>query len=83
MGRRRCRTDTGGGGVQQSQRCEQTAQQDGWRQGRVRVQDRGRDAQRAGDAFWSIVKNGAMQAGKDMGDNVTYQSDGDPRGNPH
>jgi simple sugar transport system substrate-binding protein len=32
----------------------------------------------AGDAFWSIVKNGAMQAGKDMGDNVTYQSDGDP-----
>jgi simple sugar transport system substrate-binding protein len=37
----------------------------------------------AGDAFWSIVKNGAMQAGKDMGDDVTYQSDGDPRGNPH
>jgi simple sugar transport system substrate-binding protein len=32
----------------------------------------------AGDAFWSIVKNGATQAGKDMGDNVTYQSDGDP-----
>jgi simple sugar transport system substrate-binding protein len=32
----------------------------------------------AGDSFWSIVKNGAMQAGKDMGDTVTYQSDGDP-----
>ena len=32
----------------------------------------------AGDAFWSIVKAGAVQAGKDMGDNVTYQSNGDP-----
>lgn len=32
----------------------------------------------AGDAFWSIVKAGAMQAGKDMGDSVTYQSNGDP-----
>jgi simple sugar transport system substrate-binding protein len=32
----------------------------------------------AGDAFWSIVKNGAVQAGKDMGDKVTYQSNGDP-----
>jgi len=32
----------------------------------------------AGDSFWSIVKNGAVQAGKDMGDTVTYQSDGDP-----
>jgi simple sugar transport system substrate-binding protein len=33
----------------------------------------------AGDAFWSIVKNGAQQAGKDMGDNLTYSSDGDPQ----
>ncbi len=32
----------------------------------------------AGDSFWSIVKKGAEQAGKDMGDSVTYQSDGDP-----
>lgn len=32
----------------------------------------------AGDAFWSIVKAGAVQAGKDMGDSVTYQSNGDP-----
>lgn len=32
----------------------------------------------AGDSFWSIVKNGAEQAGKDMGDSVTYQSNGDP-----
>jgi len=32
-----------------------------------------------GDAFWSIVKNGVTQAGKDMGDTVTYQSDGDPQ----
>lgn len=32
----------------------------------------------AGDAFWSIVKNGAIQGGKDMGDSVSYQSDGDP-----
>ena len=33
----------------------------------------------SGDAFWSIVKNGAEQAGKDMGDSVSYQSDGDPQ----
>ncbi|HEX8095404.1 sugar ABC transporter substrate-binding protein [Jatrophihabitans sp.] len=32
----------------------------------------------AGDAFWSIVKAGAVQAGKDMGDPISYQSDGDP-----
>src|SRR6266516_2048253 len=32
----------------------------------------------AGDAFWSIVKNGVQKAGKDMGDSVSYQSDGDP-----
>jgi simple sugar transport system substrate-binding protein len=32
-----------------------------------------------GDAFWSIVRNGVMQAGKDMGVSVTYQSDGDPQ----
>ncbi|SDJ25356.1 simple sugar transport system substrate-binding protein [Frankineae bacterium MT45] len=32
----------------------------------------------AGDSFWSIVKNGAIQAGKDMGDSVTYQSNADP-----
>jgi simple sugar transport system substrate-binding protein len=32
----------------------------------------------AGDSFWSIVKAGAVQAGKDMGDTVSYQSDGDP-----
>ncbi|HEY0166478.1 MAG TPA: sugar ABC transporter substrate-binding protein [Jatrophihabitans sp.] len=32
----------------------------------------------AGDAFWSIVKAGAVQAGKDMGDAVSYQSEGDP-----
>ena len=33
----------------------------------------------AGDAFWSIVKNGAEKAGKDMGVTVTYSSDGDPQ----
>jgi simple sugar transport system substrate-binding protein len=33
----------------------------------------------SGDAFWSIVKAGAQQAGKDMGDNLTYESDGDPQ----
>lgn len=33
----------------------------------------------AGDAFWSIVKNGAMQAGKDMGDQVNYQSSDAPQ----
>ena len=32
----------------------------------------------AGDSFWSIVKSGAIQAGKDMGVKVNYQSDGDP-----
>ncbi|MDQ2748166.1 MAG: sugar ABC transporter substrate-binding protein [Actinomycetota bacterium] len=32
----------------------------------------------AGDSFWSIVKAGAVQAGKDMGDKVNYQSSGDP-----
>ncbi|HEX9230333.1 MAG TPA: sugar ABC transporter substrate-binding protein [Jatrophihabitantaceae bacterium] len=32
----------------------------------------------AGDSFWSIVKKGVQQAGKDMGDSVSYQSDGDP-----
>ena len=32
----------------------------------------------AGDSFWSIVKAGALQAGKDMGVKVNYQSDGDP-----
>jgi simple sugar transport system substrate-binding protein len=32
----------------------------------------------AGDSFWSIVKAGAAQAGKDMGDTVNYQSNGDP-----
>ncbi len=31
-----------------------------------------------GDAFWSIVKNGVDQAGKDMGDSINYQSSGDP-----
>jgi simple sugar transport system substrate-binding protein len=32
----------------------------------------------AGDSFWSIVKAGAQQAGKDMGDSISYQSNGDP-----
>ena len=32
----------------------------------------------AGDAFWSVVKAGAQQGGKDMGDDVNYQSSGDP-----
>jgi simple sugar transport system substrate-binding protein len=32
----------------------------------------------AGDSFWSIVKAGGVQAGKDMGDEFTYQSNGDP-----
>ena len=31
----------------------------------------------AGDAFWDVVKNGATQAGKDMGIKLSYQSDGD------
>ncbi|MCU1579008.1 MAG: Simple sugar transport system substrate-binding protein [Rhodoglobus sp.] len=30
-----------------------------------------------GDTFWDVVKSGAMQAGKDLGVTVTYQSDGD------
>ena len=33
----------------------------------------------AGDAFWSVVKAGAEKAGKDMGETVSYQSDGDPQ----
>ncbi|MPQ98696.1 substrate-binding domain-containing protein [Modestobacter sp. I12A-02628] len=32
----------------------------------------------AGDAFWDVVKNGADQAGEDLGVSVDYQSDGDP-----
>jgi simple sugar transport system substrate-binding protein len=32
----------------------------------------------AGDTFWDVVKSGAEQAGKDLGAQVTYQSDGDP-----
>ncbi|HEV2783619.1 MAG TPA: sugar ABC transporter substrate-binding protein [Actinophytocola sp.] len=32
----------------------------------------------AGDAFWSVVKNGAEAAGKQLGVTVTYSSDGDP-----
>ncbi len=32
----------------------------------------------AGDSFWSIVKAGVVQAGKDMGDKVSYESSGDP-----
>lgn len=31
-----------------------------------------------GDAFWNVVKNGAVQAGKDLGVHVTYVADGDP-----
>ncbi|MDI6104221.1 substrate-binding domain-containing protein [Actinoplanes sp. NEAU-A12] len=33
----------------------------------------------AGDAFWSIVKNGVEKAGADMGDTIMYSSDGDPQ----
>lgn len=33
----------------------------------------------AGDAFWDVVKNGAEAAGKDLGVDVQYQSDGDPQ----
>src|SRR5258708_15550003 len=33
----------------------------------------------SGDAFWSIVKNGAEKGGADMGDKLTYESDGDPQ----
>lgn len=32
----------------------------------------------AGDAFWSIVKAGAQQGGKDMGVSISYQSSGEP-----
>jgi simple sugar transport system substrate-binding protein len=32
-----------------------------------------------GDSFWDVVKKGAEQAGKDEGDHVTYESDGDPQ----
>jgi simple sugar transport system substrate-binding protein len=32
----------------------------------------------AGDSFWNVVKNGATDAGKQLGVNVTYNSDGDP-----
>jgi simple sugar transport system substrate-binding protein len=31
-----------------------------------------------GDAFWDVVKNGAEQAGEDLGITVNYQGDGDP-----
>ena len=31
-----------------------------------------------GDAFWSVVKNGAEAAGRDLGVQVTYTSNGDP-----
>ncbi len=34
----------------------------------------------AGDAFWNVVKNGATDAGKDLGVTVDYTSDGDPAG---
>ncbi len=33
----------------------------------------------AGDAFWSIVKNGVEKAGTDLGDTIQYSSDGDPQ----
>ena len=32
----------------------------------------------AGDAFWNVVKNGAEAAGKQLGAQVDYKSDGDP-----
>jgi simple sugar transport system substrate-binding protein len=32
----------------------------------------------AGDSFWNVVKNGATDAGKQLGVNVNYSSDGDP-----
>jgi simple sugar transport system substrate-binding protein len=32
----------------------------------------------AGDAFWSVVKNGAQAAGDKLGVKVDYRSDGDP-----
>jgi simple sugar transport system substrate-binding protein len=31
-----------------------------------------------GDAFWSVVKNGAEAAGRELGVSVTYTSNGDP-----
>ncbi|MEO6087494.1 MAG: sugar ABC transporter substrate-binding protein [Umezawaea sp.] len=34
----------------------------------------------AGDAFWSVVKNGAEAAGERLGVKVDYASDGDPGG---
>jgi simple sugar transport system substrate-binding protein len=33
----------------------------------------------AGDAFWDVVQKGAEAAGKDLGVEVDYQSDGDPQ----
>jgi len=33
----------------------------------------------AGDAFWSVVKAGVTKAASDMGDQVSYQSDGNPQ----
>src|SRR5689334_8359970 len=32
----------------------------------------------SGDAYWSVGKNGAEAAGKQLGVNVTYSADGDP-----
>ncbi|WP_414940904.1 substrate-binding domain-containing protein [Amycolatopsis sp. cmx-11-51] len=32
----------------------------------------------AGDAFWNVVKNGAEEAGRQLGVQVEYNSDGDP-----
>ncbi|MET7301829.1 sugar ABC transporter substrate-binding protein [Embleya sp. NPDC005575] len=34
----------------------------------------------AGDAFWSVVQNGAQDAGKKLGVDVQYQGNGDPAG---
>src|SRR3954451_18079471 len=31
-----------------------------------------------GDAFWTVVKNGAEDAGKDLGIKVSYNGDGNP-----
>ncbi|WP_369133048.1 sugar ABC transporter substrate-binding protein [Modestobacter sp. I12A-02662] len=33
----------------------------------------------AGDAFWDVVRNGAVAAGEDLGVGVDYQGDGDPQ----
>jgi simple sugar transport system substrate-binding protein len=33
----------------------------------------------AGDAFWDVVRNGAEDAGRDLGVSVDYQSDSDPQ----